>query len=146
MFIPLKPSLLQKKSSARQFGTVINFFVSGARKISPHTILLEPFLFKPVKTQSRWLTDAGHSKKGYFQHYQHPFSTTALMPQVEQQPPPTKSLLSNLFVQPCHSLADPPPAQWMDMRGQYTNPACPLTAHTANNRGPCVLQIASQAR
>lgn len=35
-------------------------------------------------------------------------STTTLLSLVEQQPPPTKSLLSTLFVQPCHSLADPP--------------------------------------
>lgn len=51
---------------------------------------------------------------------------------------PTKSLLSNLFVRPCHSLADPPRAAWMDAGGQYADPACPLAAHAANNRGPCV--------
>lgn len=51
---------------------------------------------------------------------------------------PTKFLLSNLFVRPRHSLADPPPAAWMDAGGQYADPACPLAAHAANNRGPCV--------
>lgn len=56
-----------------------------------------------------------------------------------------QSLLSALFVQPCHSLADPPLAVWMDGEGQYTDPGCPLTVHAENNRGPCVLQVASHA-
>lgn len=55
------------------------------------------------------------------------------------------SLLSVLFVQPCHSLADPPLAVWMDGEGQYTDPGCPLTVHAGNNRGPCVPQVASHA-
>lgn len=75
-----------------------------------------------------------------------PYFTTTFMPLVEQQPALTKSLLSAMFVQPCHSLADPPLAVWMDGEGQYTDPACPLTVHAENNRGPCVLQVASQQR
>lgn len=56
-----------------------------------------------------------------------------------------QSLLSALFVQPCHSLADPPLAVWIDGQGQYADPGCPLTVHAGNNRGPCVLQVASHA-
>lgn len=73
-----------------------------------------------------------------------PHTAITLLLLVEQQPPPTKSLLSILFVQPCHSLATPPQAVWMDRKGQYTDPACPLTVYAANNRGLCVLQTASQ--
>lgn len=48
-----------------------------------------------------------------------------------------QSLLSALFVQPCHSLADPPLAVWMDGQGQYTDPGCPLTVHAENKRPMC---------
>lgn len=58
------------------------------------------------KLQSCLLLDAGRFIRNILSAV--PCSTTTLLPLVEQQPLPTKSLLSTLFVQPCHSLAEPP--------------------------------------
>lgn len=48
----------------------------------------------------------------------------------------TMSPLSGPLVQPCLSLADPPPAAWMDSGGQYTDPTCPLFGRTEQQQRP----------